>query len=142
MLQSDSQYHSVFVWLAVSASAVLFCKLNLYLDPSKKQYVSKSLPPSPPSSASSLQESNYSPISLVQLSIESTYTKKSMPRTDSEFSIGLGRSTSVEKHLQELGALCDSGRYFISLTRTTVLSIVLCTGAYLTFKGIVYPSKK
>ena len=134
MLQSLSKHHSICIWLAVSASVVVFCKMKLFLDPSK-HFISSS-------HYSSSQESHYSPISSLRLNKESKYTRTAIPRTDSEFSIGLGRSNSVEKHLQDLGTLCDSGQYFISLTRTTVLSIVLCTGAYLTYKGIVHSSNK
>ena len=119
MLQS--QYQGVFLWLTISASTVILCKLKFFLDHSEYP------------SSGRLQQ---------QLQQQQQKSKKAaaIPRSDSEFSIGLGRSNSVEKHLGELGTLCDSGLYVISLSRKAAISIVLCTGAYLTYKRIVYPS--
>ena len=55
---------------------------------------------------------------------------KVMTRNDSEYSLGLNRSTSLHEKLNEFG-LCEEGQILVTLGRLTVYSVItVYTGHY------------
>ena len=44
-----------------------------------------------------------------------------MKRTDSEYSLGLNKSESVEKNLNELGSLCQSGQIIVLFGKSRMM---------------------
>jgi hypothetical protein len=55
---------------------------------------------------------------------------KVMTRNDSEYSLGLNRSTSLHDKLNEFG-LCEEGQILVTLGRLTVYSVItVYTGHY------------
>ena len=58
----------------------------------------------------------------------------SMSRSESEFSLGLNRSTSIGDHMNELG-LCEAGHIAITITRITLFSCVIIYAAKRVFDG-------
>lgn len=49
---------------------------------------------------------------------------KSIPRVDSEFSLGLNRSDSIGMHLSEYGELCQSGQWAVLGLKSVGITVV------------------
>ncbi len=52
-------------------------------------------------------------------------------RNDSEFSLGLSRSVSINRELSEFGKLCDSGQIFITVSS---IGIRMALGSFIVYK--------
>ena len=112
--KSNSLFEGSLLWIAISASAFAFLKFQrreseLEITTEKK---------------------------VVKSSSKSLIKKIEIPRTESEFSIGLGRNDSVEKHLMELGTLCDDGQIILNISKRIILSCAVCIVTYYSCKHL------
>lgn len=59
-----------------------------------------------------------------------------MPRSESEYSLGLNRSDSVAENIMELGTMCDAGLTVVMVGRVLFFSTaIVWAGSWLNSKG-------
>lgn len=62
--------------------------------------------------------------------------KKVIKRTGSEFSLGLSRNSSFIDNINELGELCNTGRYAVYVLKGTFLLTVTTIGTFIIYKRL------